>query len=195
MSARKPARKRRGGAPLLALAAILGISGLVRLGDAAGAAVALDMGKDTAPDAASGQTADVAAALGALRERNAELDRREIAIEERLRALETSEATLAGQLAALQEAEERLRALMSLAEEGAESDLAQLTLVYENMKPKEASLLFERMSPEFAAGFLGRMRPDAAAAIMSGLPPELAYAISVLLAGRNADAAAFAAGQ
>jgi flagellar motility protein MotE (MotC chaperone) len=63
------------------------------------------------------------------------------------------------------------------------------------MKPKDASLLFERMSPDFAAGFLGRMRPDAAAAIMSGLPPELGYSISVLLAGRNADAAAFVAGQ
>jgi flagellar motility protein MotE (MotC chaperone) len=55
--------------------------------------------------------------------------------------------------------------------------------------------LFERMSPDFAAGFLGRMRPEAAAAIMSGLPPELGYSISVLLASRNADAAAFVAGE
>jgi flagellar motility protein MotE (MotC chaperone) len=93
------------------------------------------------------------------------------------------------------EAEARLRGLMTLAEESAEGDLAQLTSVYENMKPKDASLLFERMSPDFAAGFLGRMRPDAAAAIMSGLPPELGYSISVLLAGRNAEAAAFVAGQ
>jgi hypothetical protein len=84
------------------------------------------------------------------------------------------------------EAEERLRGLMTLAEDSAEGDLAQLTSVYENMKPKEAALLFERMSPDFAAGFLGRMRPEAAAAIMSGLPPELGYSISVLLAGRNA---------
>ena len=77
----------------------------------------------------------------------------------------------------------------------AEDDLVQLTSVYENMKPKEAALLFERMSPDFAAGFLGRMRPEDAAAIMSGLPPELGYSISVLLASRNADAAAFAAGE
>jgi flagellar motility protein MotE (MotC chaperone) len=189
-------RRRRGGAPLFALAAILGVSGLVRLGDAAGAAIALELAEEEGiADAAPGDPEDVAAALEALRARTAELDRREIAVAERVRALETAEAALAGQLAALEEAEERLRALMTLADEEAEQDLAQLTLVYENMKPKEASLVFERMSPAFAAGFLGRMRPDAAAAIMSGLPPDLAYSISVLLAGRNADAAAFASDQ
>jgi flagellar motility protein MotE (MotC chaperone) len=44
------------------------------------------------------------------------------------------------------------------------------------------------MDPDFAAGFLGRMRPAAAAGIMAGLSPQKAYTISVLLAGRNAQA-------
>jgi flagellar motility protein MotE (MotC chaperone) len=170
------------------------MSGLVRLGEATGTAIALEMDAEE-PSRPPEEQADVAAALAALRERNAELDRREAAIAERMQALETAERTLADQLSALGAAEERLRGLMTLAEESAEGDLAQLTSVYENMKPKEAALLFERMSPEFAAGFLGRMRPEAAAAIMSGLPPELGYSISVLLASRNAAAAAFAAGQ
>jgi flagellar motility protein MotE (MotC chaperone) len=185
-------RSRRGTAPLLVLATILGASGLVRLGDATGAAIALEASESTAEPAAE-EAVDVGAALAALRERTAALDQREAAIGERMRALEAAEQTLQEQLATLGEAEERLRALMTLAEESAEGDLSQLTSVYENMKPKEAALLFERMSPDFAAGFLGRMRPEAAAAIMSGLPPELGYSISVLLASRNADAAAFAA--
>jgi flagellar motility protein MotE (MotC chaperone) len=44
------------------------------------------------------------------------------------------------------------------------------------------------MSPEFAAGFLGRMAPEAAAAILSGMSAEAAYGISVIVAGRNANA-------
>lgn len=182
-------------APLFALAAILGVSGLVRLGDATGTAIALEFAAGGSPDALPGEGVDVAAALAAMQARSADLDRREFAVEERLRALEAAEKTLDAQLLALRDAEERLRALMAVAEESAKSDLAQLTSVYENMKPKEAALLFARMSPEFAAGFLGRMRPESAAAIMSGLPPDLAYSISVLVAGRNSDAAAFAAGQ
>jgi flagellar motility protein MotE (MotC chaperone) len=191
---RSTTRPRRGTAPLVALAALLGISAVVRLSDA-GAAIALELSETPVAEGAETGEAEVAAALAALRERSAELDRREVALEDRLSALKTAEETVAAQLDDLREAEESLRALMTLAEESAENDLVQLTSVYENMKPKEASLLFERMSPEFAAGFLGRMRPEAAAAIMSGLPPELGYSISVLLAGRNADAAAFAAGE
>jgi flagellar motility protein MotE (MotC chaperone) len=195
MTVPKHRQRRRPGAPLFALAAILGVSGLVRLGDAAGAAIALEMAGSDPIDADFAVSPDLAAALSALRERHADLDKREIALEERMRALATAEGMLSEQLAALRDAEERLRGLMTLAEEAAEGDLAQLTSVYENMKPKEAALLFERMSPAFAAGFFGRMRADSAAAIMSGLPPDMAYSISVLVAGRNADAAAFAAGQ
>jgi flagellar motility protein MotE (MotC chaperone) len=77
---------------------------------------------------------------------------------------------------------------MAQSEVAAEDDLSRLTSVYENMKPKEATEVFARMAPEFAAGFLGRMRPDAAALILSGLDPDKAYSISVLLAGRNANA-------
>jgi flagellar motility protein MotE (MotC chaperone) len=190
--------KRRGfvsrglGGPLFALAALLALSGTLRLGGAVNAALAVE---SSPADAIGEPLVDVAAALAAMRERQAELDRREDALDDRLRALAVAERSVADQLAALREAEERLRGLMATAAAEADGDLAQLTAVYENMKPKEAAALFERMSPEFAAGFLGRMRPDSAAAVMSGLPPELAYAISVLLAGRNADAAAFASGQ
>ena len=180
------------GTPLIVLAALLGISGLLRVEGVVTAALAVE--PPTAVVAEEPRV-DVGAALVAVRERQAELDRREAAVEERLRALAAVEETVTAQLEALAAAEERLQNLMTTADARAEGDIAQLTAVYENMKPKDAAALFERMSPEFASGFLGRMRPDAAAAIMSGLTPDLAYAISVLLAGRNAEAAALAAGQ
>lgn len=182
----------RMGTPLIVLASLLVLSGVLRVEGVVTAALAVEPPPAEVPVE---PRVDVGAALVAVRERQAELDRREAAVEERLRALAAAEQTVSEQLAALTEAEERLRGLMTTADAQAEGDIAQLTAVYENMKPKDASALFERMSPEFASGFLGRMRPDAAAAIMSGLTPDLAYAISVLLAGRNAQAAAMAAGR
>ena len=89
---------------------------------------------------------------------------------------------------ALEQIESDLRKTLALADGAAENDLARLTSVYENMKPKDAAALFETMEPDFAAGFLGRMRPDAAASVMTGLSPGAAYSISVILAGRNANA-------
>ena len=74
---------------------------------------------------------------------------------------------------------------LALADGATEADVARLTTVYEQMKPKESAALFEEMDPTFAAGFLARMRPEAAAGIMAGLSPEAAYTISVVLAGRN----------
>jgi flagellar motility protein MotE (MotC chaperone) len=180
------------GTPLIVLATLLVLSGVLRFEGVVTAALAVEPATSVVAEA---PRVDVGAALVAVRERQAELDRREAVVEERLRALAAAEQTVSEQLKALAEAEERLRGLMTTADARAEGDIAQLTAVYENMKPKDASALFERMSPEFASGFLGRMRPDAAAAIMSGLTPDLAYAISVLLAGRNAQAAALAAGR
>lgn len=187
-------RRRAGAVPLLVVTALLGLSGLFRLGSATGEAIALEIGQARANAAVESPPVDIAAALSAIREREAGLDARGAALEERMQALSLAERSVADQIDRLQAAEDRLRGLLAQVREAAEGDLAKLTAVYENMKPKEAALVFERMSPEFAAGFLGRMRADSAAAIMSGLPPDLAYTISVLLAGRNADAAAVADG-
>ena len=87
----------------------------------------------------------------------------------------------------LEAAEAGLDAAIAQASAAAEDDVAQLTAVYESMKPKDAAALFETMEPAFAAGFLGRMRPEAAAAVMTGMSPDRAYAVSAILAGRNAE--------
>jgi len=81
------------------------------------------------------------------------------------KALELADFEVRRRLAALTEAEKRLRATMALADGAAEADLAQLTVVYENMKPKDAAALFEKMEPTFAAGFLSRMQPSSSAQI------------------------------
>lgn len=201
---RRHLRKLLPGRGVLAIISGLMIaSAMVRLG--AGAAQALDnlpksevangLPGDTSPaaDAAFQPGAcvgeeDLAPALEALRAREAQVAQREEELRSRLQSLQVAETTIDQKLAAMQDSEQRLRATLAMAETAAENDVAQLTQVYANMKPREAAAVFSQMEPDFAAGFLGRMRPDAAAAILSGMDPKLAYTISVMLAGRNANA-------
>lgn len=128
------------------------------------------------------------AVIDALREREARIVDREARLADRMQALAVAEAEITEKLEALKAAEDSLASLLAIASTAAEDDLGRLTQVYENMKPQEAAALFETMEPVFSAGFMGRMQPEAAAAIMSNLEPQTAYLISVVLAGRNANA-------
>jgi flagellar motility protein MotE (MotC chaperone) len=131
---------------------------------------------------------EISGLIAALKERESRVVEREKRLEMRLRALAVADAEIEKRMQALSETEQALRATLSLADEASENDLLRLTAVYESMKPKDAAALFEEMDPNFAAGFLGRMRPDVAASVMAGLTPAAAYSISVILAGRNANA-------
>lgn len=131
---------------------------------------------------------EISELITALTEREAQVVEREKQLKMRLRALSIADAEIEKRLQFLTETEQELRATLSLADEASEKDLLRLTAVYESMKPKDAAALFEEMEPNFAAGFLGRMRPDVAASVMAGLTPQAAYSISVILAGRNANA-------
>ena len=193
---------RRGRGALLSIAVLFLLSGVLRLWDGTGAAIAREVsagldqkgsGSMSGDEMAAGMAGCVedpglAAALQALQTRTAQIEARETALIDRERAIEVAEAALDSKLKELASAEQSLLATISLSETAAERDLERLTSVYENMKPKDAAVLFEQMAPEFAAGFLGRMRADAAANILAGLEAETAYSISVLLAGRNARA-------
>ena len=188
---RRTTSRNRGALSLIA--ALLAGSALVRLGAGPGEAIAREfseLDREAAPVVGM-QTCqsddDIAQVLSILKKREAQLDEREARIEQRLAVLAEAEAEMEATLAELVAAEQSLEATLSVADTAAEDDLAQLTTVYETMKPKEAAALFEQMAPEFAAGFLARMRPDAAAQVMAGLTPETAYTMSVILAGRNAD--------
>ncbi len=189
----RPVMRSRG--TLFILAALLFLSGLLRLGDGTGRAIALEVsaiagGIAATPAVAADSTDGLGELLTALREREARLAEAEARNVERERALAEAEQEVAKGLVALSEAEEAVSALLALADTATESDISRLVAMYEAMKPAEASALFDQMDPVFAAGFLGRMRSDAAAGVLAGLPPEKAYALSVVLAGRNAAAAA-----
>lgn len=186
-------RRRGGRNALMAIAAMLALSGLLRLGSEAGSAIAsgsdaIEPAQTDAGTAACTTPDDLAAVLAALDEREARVATREEELADRLQALAVAETQIQRNMAALEDAESRLSSTMARASTAAEEDLKRLTTVYENMKPKQAAPVFAAMDPKFAAGFLGRMRPDVAAAILAGLDPEAAYTISALLAGRNADA-------
>jgi flagellar motility protein MotE (MotC chaperone) len=172
------------------LALFLAASGALRIGSEAGLAFA-----NAAPDTSDpGGAAPAliceeppAALAAALTAREEKVATSEASLAERLSALALAEEAITLRLAELQTAEAKLRDTLALADGAAEGDLLRLTAVYESMKPKDAAKLFEAMTPEFAAGFLGRMRPDAAAAVLSGMSAEAGYAVSVILAGRNAE--------
>ncbi|WP_226779912.1 MotE family protein [Oceaniglobus trochenteri] len=179
--------------PLSFVALLLIASGVLRFLGGPAAAIAKEVADLSATENA--ETArqcepppDLAEVLEALSTREARLKDREAYVAERSARLAEAEQEIERQIAALVAAENQLEQTLTMASTAAEDDVARLTAVYENMKPKEAAILFETMSPEFAAGFLGRMRPDVAAKVVEGLSPDSAYSISVILAGRNAEA-------
>ncbi len=183
----------RGGALLVVSLLLMG-SATLRIGVQAGTSLTrelpetvehmkqpeqIETHKETTP-------ADLQQLISVLRNREQQLNRRELQIQDRMKALEIADEAIDRKLVALVDTEERLSATLAMADGASEGDLTKLTDVYEKMKPKDAAALFEEMAPEFAAGFLGRMRPESAASIMAGLNPQTAYSVSVILAGRNA---------
>lgn len=184
-------RKRPARYVLMVVAAMLLSSGGLRI--AVGAGPAFVMAEETQlqemePIAEPRSDEPVSELVAALQAREERVSTREVAIEDRMLALALAEEELSERLAELKAAEESLLATLSLSESANENDILRLTAVYENMKPADAASLFEEMSPDFAAGFLVRMNPQSAAAIMTGLEPQTAYSVSVIIAGRNANA-------
>lgn len=191
---------RSGRGSVVLIAGLLIGSAVIRIGAGAGQAVATEnpllpkaeaqKSSDRPTESASLTNDDKVKAskmLTSFQEREARLVEKEEQIAMRMKALSVADEQIEKRLSMLEEAETSLRGLLALANTAAEDDLARLTSVYENMKPKEAAPLFEQMEPAFAAGFLGRMKPNTAAGILAGLSPQVAYSISVILAGRNAD--------
>ncbi len=195
-SAPRRKRSRAGRGALLVIAGLLFSSGILRMGHDAGQAlartddpkdVALSDVTDTVPMTCK-PPEDLHAILKAFQEREERIEARELAVTDRLQTLKLVDKEVERKLVLLEQAEQDLRATIALADDAAEDDIARLTKVYENMKPKDAAALFEEMNADFAAGFLGRMRPESAAGIMAGLSPGVAHRFSVVLAGRNAGA-------
>lgn len=185
-------RRRRARGALFILSTFLAASAVIRIGDSAAQALALPSDTTGAPTprpmSACETPEDLKLLLAALQKRDLKLEEQEAALQTRLHALSVADQEVTRKMTELTQAEDGLRQMIALTESAAENDVSQLTKVYEAMKPKQASVLFEEMDPVFAAGFLARMRPESAADIMAGLSPTAAHGISVILAGRNANA-------
>jgi flagellar motility protein MotE (MotC chaperone) len=181
-------RVRRGGIALVLITLAFAGSASLRLGTVVGEAMALSTESDEGAAAPLICPDPPLAVVEALKLRESRLSAAEASLTDREAAVALAETVIATRLEELRAAEEQLSATLALADGAAENDLARLTTVYENMKPKDAAALFEAMDPEFATGFLGRMQPAAAASILAGMSADKAYAVSVLLAGRNSMA-------
>lgn len=189
---KKASNNRTGRGSVLFIVLLFLASGLIRLSAGAGPALA-EAGKLVPVDKAVSKATvgpsygEISALLEALQAREARIEEQEQKLGMRAKALEVVDAEVKERLARLEQVEKSLQDTLALADQAAEGDIARLTTVYENMKPKDAAALFETMEHSFAAGFIARMRPEAAASVMAGLSPEAAYAISVILASRNAS--------
>lgn len=188
---KRSSKRRSGRGALIAVAVVLAGSGVLRLAQSAEHAyflMATNQVDDVEVTDGCTPAEDGSKFLTALRAREANLSEREQKIEMREQTMAMAETAIKAKMEELSQAEAELAKTMSIADRAADEDVARLVALYENMKPKQAAPLFEEMAPEFAAGFLARMRPDAAALILAGLDPTKAYSISVLMAGRNANA-------
>lgn len=185
VSKARPAPVRAGRSVLLILAVILAAGGALRLGVGVGGAMANNAKESDLPLNCPVPPAALAAALSA---REAQVQAKEEKLAQRMSALTLADQAITKRMEELQAAEEELKKTIAIADGASEKDLTQLTAVYEAMKPADAAALFQTMAPQFAAGFLGRMQPTSAAAILTGMDPAKAYEVSVLLAGRNANA-------
>lgn len=187
--------KERPPRPMLIILMCLLVSATVRLG-AGGAAIAenhsthLEENVVTGPDlpAPNSLEPDIGSLLESIRTRQEQLTNREVEIAARQLQLNVLEQRIAQQLNVLKQAEQKLASTLAIADNAAEKDIKQLTEVYEKMKAKSAAEIFGTMEISFAAGFLSRMRPESAAGILSEMPPNTAYSISVVMAGKNANA-------
>ena len=178
--------------PIMIILVFFVLSAVLRIGTQ-GMAIAEEMSHTPQevvhePDLIPEPTPDVGSLLATIQERQQQLTRRETEISDRLQLLNSVEDRVAEQMKVLQEAEEKLASTLAIADHAAEKDLTRLTTVYEKMKPKNAAEIFQTMELSFAAGFLSRMKPEAAAGIMSEMPADIAYSVSVVMAGRNANA-------
>jgi flagellar motility protein MotE (MotC chaperone) len=173
----------------LALLALSLLARIVSASFAVGGPSGTNSGDDEAGALLCPPTVEVTEMLTRIATRNGELDARADALALREQDLRLTAEEVRAAIADLEAARAALEARMASSDAASETDVARLTAVYEGMKPKDAAALFVAMEPSFAAGFLSRMRPEAAAAILSGIPSDVAYALSVVMAGRNADAA------
>lgn len=120
--------------------------------------------------------------LEAVRDRGAELDRREEALGEREAAVKTLEQLLSTEVA-------RLEALAPEGGEGAAETNAgpcglAVTKVYQSMKPEEAGPILDLLDDRTVKAIFSCMKEKQVGAILAAMNRERAVALTKVLAGR-----------
>lgn len=186
-----PGKKLRRPAMIM-LAACFFLSAISRIGNPDGALAyevqKLTQGGSNIETAPAQTSEDLIVLVDAVREREEQLNRREMGLAERSKIIEAAEAKLREQLEQLETAEERLADLIRVADKASEKDVGRLIEMYQSMGGKNAGPIFETMDAKFAAGLLSRMDGEPASAILAAVSPEKAYEITVLIAAQNARA-------
>ena len=147
-------QRRRG--PLQVIVALLVMSAVMRITVGAGEAFANSPLETETDEPVVVQKSDASPSsdlLAAFQAREARITEREARFADRMQALNVAEGEITKQLTALRYAEEELSATIALADAAAETDLGRLTIVYENMAPKDAAALFEQMPPNLQLVF------------------------------------------
>ncbi len=177
---------------MIMLAACFFLSAITRISNPDGALAyevqRLTQGAEAEVTAPMQTSEDLLVLVDAVREREVQLNERELDLAERSRIIEAAETKLREQMKQLETAEQRLSDLIRVADKASERDVGQLISMYQSMGGKNAGPIFETMDASFAAGLLSRMDGEPASAILASISPEKAYEITVMIAAQNARA-------
>ena len=144
------------------------------------------------PVAAASATPDPAvvaerAVLEALRERRAELDRREQAAAAREVMLAAAERRLQARIVELATMRDRLEALERGRGERDEAGWRGLVRLYETMRPRDAAAIFDDLEMPVLVQVIDRMGERKAAPVLGAMRPERARQLTAELARHRAQ--------
>jgi flagellar motility protein MotE (MotC chaperone) len=126
--------------------------------------------------------------LQQLAKRREALDARERTISDREALIAAADAKLAARIGQLGDLKKQIEDLLVKADKTGDEDIARLTKVYENMKPKDAAPVMARLSDDVRLPIAAAMKDKSLAAILSAMPEEKAQEITEKLALRMSKA-------
>lgn len=126
--------------------------------------------------------------LQQLAKRREALDARERTVSDREALIAAADAKLAARIGQLGDLKKQIEDLLLKADKTGDEDIARLTKVYENMKPKDAAPVMARLSDDVRLPIAAAMKDKSLAAILSAMPEEKAQEITEKLALRMSKA-------
>lgn len=128
---------------------------------------------------------DILQALGKRRE---QLDARERGTKEKEALIATAEAKLQGRITQLDDLKKQIETLLQSANKTGDADVARLTKVYENMKPKDAAAVLSTLSDDVRLPIVAQMKDRALASVLAAMPADKARDLTEKLAKRMSKA-------